>query len=295
MSRSIGPEGPPTSALPQVIVPVFNAFEALDGCLAALERTLPAGATVLLADDASTDPRIAPLLRAFAARSRLAVTVASREQNLGFPANCNAAFAETGAADVVLLNADTVVTAGWLQRLADCAASDPRIATITPWSNNAEICSFPVFCEANPPPEHPDAIAEAAAGLDPDFPELPTAVGFCMYLRRAALDQLGGFDAATFGRGYGEENDFCRRAAAMGWRNVLCTTAYVVHLGGASFAPLGLAPNGDNLARLVARWPDYNERIARFILDDPLRPHRARLDERIGMLARSGPQRDLFG
>ena len=85
------------------------------------------------------------------------------------------------------------------------------------------------------------------------------------------------------------------RAAAMGWRNVLCETAYVVHLGGASFSPLGLAPNGENLARLLARWPDYNERVARFIMADPLRPLRERLSERIEALARSGPQRDLFG
>jgi GT2 family glycosyltransferase len=116
-----------------------------------------------------------------------------------------------------------------------------------------------------------------------------------MYLRRSALRQLGGFDAATFGRGYGEENDFCLRAAAMGWRNVLCETAYVVHLGNASFGPLDMAPNGDNLRRLLARWPDYNERVARFIMADPLRPHRQRLQENLEKLAQSGPQRDLFG
>ncbi|KFN51318.1 glycosyltransferase family 2 protein [Arenimonas composti] len=283
------------SGLPTVVVPVFNGLDALDGCLAALERTLPAGTNVLLADDASSDPRIAPLLAGFAARSRLAVRVVTRARNLGFPGNCNAAFAETGDADLVLLNSDTVVTTGWLQRLAACAAADPRIATVTPWSNNAEICSFPRFCEDNPPPDDPEAIAEAAAGLDAAAVELPTAVGFCMVVRRAALRALGGFDAATFGRGYGEENDFCLRAAAMGWRNVLCPQAYVVHLGGASFGPLGLAPNGDNLARLLARWPDYNERVARFILADPLALLRQRLNERIEHLARSGPQRDLFG
>lgn len=281
--------------LPQVVVPVFNGLEALDGCLGALERTLPPGAAVLLADDASTDPRIAPLLRRFAARSRLAVRVVTRPSNLGFPGNCNAAFAETGDDDVVLLNSDTVVTAGWLRRLAGCAATDPAIATVTPWSNNAEICSFPRFCEDNPPPDDADAVAEAAAGLDAAPVDLPTAVGFCMYVRRAALRQLGGFDADTFGRGYGEENDFCLRAAAMGWRNVLCPQAYVVHRGGASFGPLGLAPNGDNLARLLARWPDYNERVARFILADPLAPLRARLNERIAQQAARGPQRDLFG
>ena len=284
------------SPLPTVVVPVHNALEALDACLASLDRTLPAGSAVLLADDASSDPRIEPLARGWCERSPLAARYVRRERNLGFPANCNAAFDETGDADLVLLNSDTIATPGWLAQIARCAQSDPRIATITPWSNNAEICSFPRFCEDNPAPALPDAVAEAAAGLSPpEYPELPTAVGFCMYLRRAALRQLGGFDAATFGRGYGEENDFCLRAAAMGWRNVLCETAYVVHLGGASFGPLDQGPGGENLARLLARWPDYNERVARFIMADPLRPLRERLLDRIDQLARSGPQRDLFG
>jgi GT2 family glycosyltransferase len=282
------------TALPTVVVPVFNAIEALDACLASLSRTLPEGTRVVVADDASTDPNIEPLARAWCADGRLAACYVKRERNLGFPANCNAAFAETGDDDVVLLNSDTVATTGWLRQMARCAASDARIATITPWSNNAEICSFPRFCENNPMPAFPDTVAEAAAGLAPEYPELPTAMGFCLLIRRAALTALGGFDADTFGRGYGEENDFCRRASAMGWRNVLCDTAYVAHVGHASFGPLGQGPGGANLQRLLVRWPDYHEAIARFIMADPLAPLRAKLAERIERIARSGPQRDLF-
>lgn len=283
------------AALPTVVVPVFNALDALDACLAALERTLPAGSVVLVADDASPDPRVRELAEAWCGRSALAARYLRRERNLGFPGNCNAAFADTGEADVLLLNSDTVPAGDWLARIARCAASDARIASITPWSNNAEICSLPVFCEANPAPADPGAWATAAAGAAPVYPDLPTAVGFCMYLRRAALRQLGGFDADTFGAGYGEENDWCLRASAMGWRHVLCDDAFVVHQGGASFAPLGQVPGGDNLARLLARWPDYNERIARYILADPLRPLRERLLARLDVAARGGPQGDLFG
>lgn len=281
--------------LPTVIVPVFNAREALDACLAALESTLPARARVLVADDASTDPHIGPLARGWCYRSRLDARYVLRAQNLGFPGNCNAALAETGEDDVLLLNSDAIVTPGWLQQIARCAASDARIASITPWSNNAEICSFPVFCENNPLPPFPELLAEAAASIaQPQYPELPTAVGFCMYLRRAAVRQIGAFDAETFGRGYGEENDWCRRAAAMGWRNVLCDSAYVAHAGRASFGPLDQGPGGDNLQRLLARWPDYHEQVARFILDDPLAPLRERLQARLLQLERGGPQRDLF-
>lgn len=280
--------------LPVVVVPVFNALAALDACLDALDRTLPAGTRVHLADDASTDPRVPELLAAWAGRSRLAVRLVRRPRNLGFPANCNAAFAETGDADLVLLNTDTVPAGDWLARLAACAAHDPRIASATPWSNHGEIVSFPHFVMQNPMPEDAEALAAAAARLVPRYPVLPTAVGFCMFLRRAALDAVGGFDDATFGRGYGEENDWCLRAEAHGWRHVLCDDAYVAHLGHASFAATGAAPGGENLRRLNGRWPGYNERVARFILDDPLRGDRARLAEALAMLAAEGPQGDLF-
>jgi GT2 family glycosyltransferase len=203
-----------TSRLPEVIVPIHDGYAALEPCLASLAGALPPGARVQLVDDASTDPRVATALERFATSARLEATVHHQPVNLGFVATVNAAMARA-TGDVVLLNSDTIVTAGWLQRLAACAASDPRIATATPFSNNAEICSFPEFCRANPVPADPDAVARACAASGPaEYPELPTAVGFCMLIRRAALDVVGDFDAATFGRGYGEENDFCLRGRA---------------------------------------------------------------------------------
>jgi GT2 family glycosyltransferase len=268
------------AAWPEVIVPIHDGVAALAGCLASLRRTLPPDSSLQLVDDASPDPRVAELLRAFAAAAPCEIAVHSQAKNLGFVGTVNAAMARAQG-DVVLLNSDTVTTPGWLHRLAACVAAVDRLATATPWSNNAEICSFPQFCRANPVPADADAIAAAAARLLPEYPELPTAVGFCMLIRRAALDAIGDFDAETFGRGYGEENDFCRRAAAHGWRNVLCDDAYVAHVGGQSFAPLGLAPGGENLDRLVARYPRYNAEVADFIARDPLAPRRAALAARM--------------
>ncbi len=282
-------------SFPTIVVPVFNAYEALDICLGSLLKTLPTNARVLLADDASTDPRIPDLLVQFEQRATFDVSIVRRDMNLGFPGNCNAAFRETGASDVLLLNSDTIFTLGCLEKITQCAGMDAKIATITPWSNNAEICSYPKFCENNPLPENLELMAEAAAMISVEqLPELPTAMGFCMWIRRAALGQCGNFDAETFGRGYGEENDFCRRVAAMGWRNVMCVNAYVGHSGSASFGPIGLGPGGDNLQRLLVRWPDYHEQVARFILDDPLRELRGQFSANILDIQNQGPQGDLF-
>lgn len=264
-----------------VVVPIYDAATATAACLAALKRSISADVEVLLADDASPDPAIAPMLDAFAAsRSRTRVTRNAR--NLGFVGTVNRALAET-AGDVLLLNSDTLPTPGFLGRMERCAASDERIGSVTPFSNHAEICSFPAFCGPNPLPDDLDAVAAAFAVEAATAPiDLPTGVGFCMWLRRAAIDAIGDFDSATFGRGYGEENDWCQRAEAHGWRNVLCPSAYVAHVGHASFKQTGERPGGENLRRLVARYPGYNAQVADFIARDPAAPIRTRVAARLG-------------
>ncbi|MEO6171919.1 MAG: glycosyltransferase, partial [Arenimonas sp.] len=178
--------------LPVVVVPVFNAYDALTTCLESLLKTLPRQASVLLADDASTDARIPDLLLQFKEQAPFQVEIVRREKNIGFPSNCNLAFEEAGDHDVLLLNSDTIFTRGCLQRIAECAVSEPAIATITPWSNNAEICSYPKFCEKNPLPDNLELVAAAAALMKVDrAPDLPTAIGFCMWISRAALKQCG--------------------------------------------------------------------------------------------------------
>ena len=202
--------------------------------------------------------------------------------NRGFVATANHGMALAAPNDVVLLNADTVPAGEWLHRLAVCLASDARIASATPFTNNGEIASLPEFCRAAPVPTDPGCWARACreAGA-PVYPDIPTAVGFCMAMRRAAIDDIGDFDAETFGRGYGEENDWCMRALKAGWRHVLCDDAFVAHVGNASFGPLGLAPDEASMQRLLTRHPDYLERIRAFIDADPIRPCRERVLPRL--------------
>jgi GT2 family glycosyltransferase len=276
---------------PWVAVTAFNAPAALDACLAALDRTLPAGHPVRVVDDASTDPAVPRLLEHWHARTRLDARIESLPHRLGPAANANAVFAAAGEADVVLLAADAIVTTGWLDTLQRTAARDPRIATVSPWSNGAGLASWPRPGEPNPPPADPEAIAEAAASLDaPTLVDLPVAAGACLLVRRATLAALGGFDAATLGSVAAD--DFCRRAAAMGWRNVLAEQAFVAR-GDNDGAPAPV-PGRDEMPRLLARWPDYHEQVARFLLDDPLRPLRERLAARLARLQHGGPQRGLF-
>ena len=275
-----------------IVVPVYNAPEDVRRCVDSLLACTSGEFRLLLIDDGSADPAIAEIFDALARRGDPRVELARNDRNLGFTATANRGMTASRA-DVVLLNSDTIVTTGWLDALLRCAASDARIATVTPFSNNAEICSFPRFCEDNSwapgrDPEPTRSALESAAV--PTYPDLPTGVGFCMFVRRAAIDAVGVFDLA-FGAGYGEENDFCLRAARAGWRNVLADDAFVVHTGGRSFAGRKGALSERNLALLAARHPHYAGMVERYIAADPLRALR---EAALSRLALDGPLRGVL-
>ncbi|HET7032461.1 MAG TPA: glycosyltransferase [Casimicrobiaceae bacterium] len=258
-----------------VVVPVYNAVGDLERCVESVLAHTDCAYRLVLIDDASPDPAIAAYFDGLARRALPHVVLLRNRRNRGFPRTANRGML-LSRADVVLLNSDTIVTRGWLAALARCAASSSGIGTVTPFSNNAEICSFPKFCVNNEPGTDDDrerirdALAQCAV---PTYPSLPTGVGFCFYIKRALIDAIGVFDPA-FGPGYGEENDFCLRALGAGYRSVLCDDAYVLHLGGRSFEGQKRDLGARNLALLLDRHPEYAKIVEGYIALDPLRPLR---------------------
>jgi GT2 family glycosyltransferase/glycosyltransferase involved in cell wall biosynthesis len=272
-----------------IVIPVYNAPEDVRVCIESVLRHTDARHTITLIDDASPDPRIAELFTELAARALPQISLLANPANLGFTGTANRGMS-LSRADVVLLNSDTIVSPGWLDAMLRCAESDPTIGTITPFSNNAEILSFPHFCLNNPwagdADPSPVAAALARAAV-PSYPELPTGVGFCFYIRRALINDIGQFDPA-YGAGYGEENDFCLRAAAHGWRNVLADDAFVVHTGGRSFTTQKAALVPKNTATLLSRHPGFSEVVQRYVAADPLRSIRESARTQLGVMRTPG-------
>lgn len=266
---------PQSAAVIDVVVPVYNAAADVARCVASVLRHTGGAYRLVLIDDASTDPAIAALFADLEQRSLPNVMLLRNATNQGFTGTANRGMG-LSLADVVLLNSDTVVTDGWLDALARCATSSARIGTATPFSNNAEICSFPRFCQDNDAPDDAGAEAVRAAlvrAAVPSYPSLPTGVGFCMYIRREVIDAVGVFDP-VFGLGYGEENDFCMRALRAGYHSVLCDDAFVLHLGGRSFEGQKAELGARNLPLLLERHPIYLDMVRDFIARDPIRPLR---------------------
>ena len=265
-----------------IIVPVHNAFDMLVACLRRVAAHTDVAWHMILIDDASTDPRVRPFLRAYADEHGTCVTLLELEQNLGFVGAVNRGFAvaEGHMGHVVLLNSDAMVPADWASRLIAPFDRDPRIASVTPMSNNAEIFSVPFICEAVPLPhgmvDRVEAIAQSLSLPDP-LPTAPTSVGFCMAINARWFSRVPRFDTA-FGRGYGEEVDWCQKIRLAGGRHVGLPTLFVEHRGSQSFGAetkrkAVLRAN----AMIARRYPAYDLEVQGYIANDPLRTARLAL------------------
>ncbi len=263
-----------------VVIPVYRGHAQTMACLDSVLASLPTGARCIVIDDASPDAPLVAALRALAERGR--IVLRRQTENRGFPATANAGIRTAAAGrDVILLNSDTLVPPGWIERLADAAYSAPDIGSATPFSNDATIFSYPREDCANPFPDATRTVAldrlarRANAGRVVD---VPTAHGFCVYLRRDCLTTVGLLREDLFAQGYGEENDFCIRARHLGWRHVAVPGVFVAHAGGASFGDARSQLLARNLAIINRLHPGYDALIAQFRRADALAESRFRID-----------------
>ena len=262
-----------------IVVPVYGSrcltLRTIDSVLSSAVRT---PYELIVVDDASPDPVLRRDLELLAGKGLLTLLV--NERNLGFVGTSNRGFALHGDRDVVLLNSDTQVFGDWLDRLLQVLHSTPRTGTASPMSNAATILSYPVFLRDNHrlPGLNLALLDRLCTRLNYPPVELPTALGFCMAIKRACLDEVGLFDQEKFGRGYGEENDFSLRAKAVGWQHVAAANVFVWHRGGASFGAERAALIEAAQQTLERLHPGYAASVQQFIRMDPLRLAREALD-----------------
>jgi len=253
-----------------IVIPVYDGLDETKQCIeSVLASDIGDRAHVIVVNDCSPNAQLVDWMHEQSDLGR--IELYENERNLGFVATVNKGMRLHSDRDVILLNSDTLVANDWVERLA-AHASKERVSSVTPFSNNATICSFPNFCDENellaPVGEIDAAFALVHAGK---ACEIPTAVGFCMYITRACIHHIGLFDEETFGRGYGEENDFCMRAVQNGWHHLIAADVFVAHVGGVSFS-------GEKAERVEAAqkildrlYPDYHRSVQAFVATDPLR------------------------
>lgn len=251
-----------------LVVPVHNGLTYVKDCLESILSHTEQGTYRLHVIDDCSDSATANYLRELAGQYQH-VHLHRNNANLGFVRSCNLGMQMGTAPYVVLINSDVIVPPGWLSRMVRCAESDPRIASVNPFTNHASNINIPLAPGANF-----YAMDEVLKQHSPrTYPDVVTGVGFCMLLRRAALEQVGLFDE-VFGHGYCEESDLCMRLTTNGWRTVIADDVYVYHKGRASFSDRGERYRR-NRAIFDERWKaEYLRQFKAFQEADPLGPAR---------------------
>jgi GT2 family glycosyltransferase/glycosyltransferase involved in cell wall biosynthesis len=275
-------KGRQNAVTPLIVIPVYSGRENTLACLhSVLIAHNEAPARLLVIDDRSPEQQLTHDLQHLASKDCFDLIYHS--DNRGFVSTVNEGILASRG-DVVLLNADTVVCDHWLDHLHAAAQARPDLASVSPLSNNATILSYPHTNAANPLPLD-SSLAKLCAFLEERLEadaliEIPTSVGFCMYMRRQAIEDIGIFDEAAFGLGYGEECDWAMRARNHGYRHYATTRSFVYHVGSVSFGERAIRQQTDAAEILRHRHPRYWQLVADHISANPLSKVRRYLDGR---------------
>jgi GT2 family glycosyltransferase/glycosyltransferase involved in cell wall biosynthesis len=237
----IRPPARPHPVPVDIVVCVHNALNDVQSCFQSVFTHTNQPYSLILVDDGSTEETRDYL---FDFAKHYGAVLIRNEEARGYTLAANQGLRQSTAAYVVLLNSDTIVTEGWLDRMVACAESDPRIGVVGPLSNTASWQSIPeIEAEGdwalNVLPEGV-TIEQMGALVDRYsarlYPKMPLLNGFCLLIKRSLIDEIGYFDEKNFGVGYGEEDDYVLRARQFGWEAALADDVYIYHAQSRSYS-----------------------------------------------------------
>jgi len=264
-----------------IVLPVYRGIEETLTCIrSVLFAKGETPARLLVINDNSPDAELSIALEKLSAKKLFDLIV--HKDNRGFVSSVNEGMLNARG-DVILLNSDTVVPNYWIDNIMFSAGKMDDVGSISPLANNATILSYPFINRANTLPEDAD-LELICSYLDEyrkkfDLIDVPTTVGFCMYIPKRAIEDVGIFDEAAFGMGYGEESDWAMRALAKGYRHYVSPSTFVFHHGSVSFSDAARQREAEAGEVIRRRYPHYWPLVASHIHADPLRFARRYLDE----------------
>ena len=255
-----------------IIIPVYNGYEYLEALFDSLEKHTTSAHRLIVVNDASPDEKVKPYLEQRLKAHDTALFI-DNQTNKGFVKSVNEAYGHANN-HFVILNTDTELPAFWLERLMYPIINMENVASTTPFTNSGQIASFPNFVEDNSIFEGltVEKLDRAFRSINPTnfYEEVPTGVGFCMGVNYNLAKTIGFFDEEAFGKGYGEENDWCQRAIKHNYRNLMVPNLFVYHKHGGSFSSADkLKLMQQNALKLLNRYPNYDRDVSEYVKADP--------------------------
>src|SRR3989344_3962469 len=264
-----------------IVVPVYADWDSLKECIESLKQYVHRRHRLLLINYCGPEVDILEEKIKKIIKDRPNFKYYRNPENLGFVKTCNRAVTELDKTsnNILLLNSDTKVTKDFLEEMLNVLSMDNKIGAVSPRSNNATIATVPLSEAAQKgidPRKSYEIFMKLRKRL-PRYNEIPTALGFCMLIRRTVINKFGLFDN-IFGKGYGEENDFSMRIKKGGYISVLSNRSYVFHLEARSFTmKTKLELIKKNRAIIDKRYPNYGQLVRDYISEALLREEGNRL------------------
>jgi GT2 family glycosyltransferase len=192
------------------------------------------------------------------------VRVISNPENRFFAGGNNQGMRVARGEYIVLLNADTLVTPGWLEGLIACARRDSRVGLVGPYTNQAaglQVVWPPVYAGKDDLPAWSRAWARDHAGRTRLVPWL---IGVCLLIPRAVIEKIGFLDE-RFGPGGFEDYDYCLRVRLAGYEAAIAEDVYIHHFGGKGYVNMRYEDlRGGNRRIYWEKWNQWSrDRLAR--------------------------------
>lgn len=212
-----------------IVLLTYNNLAYNQDCIGSIRRyTAPGTYELIVVDNASADGTREWL------SEQPDLTLRLNDENAGFPAGCNMGIALAGKdSDILLLNNDTVVTENWLDNLRACLYSAPDIGAAGAVSrHNENLQGLDLAYDTLEQMQERAALNNRSDNRR--WEEKAFLIGFCLLIRREALEKAGPLDEA-YSPGYVEDNDYCLRILFAGYRLMLCHDCFVHHYLGSEF------------------------------------------------------------
>lgn len=226
-----------------IIICVHNAFDDIKRCIDSILNYTSEPYHIIIVDDGSLEDT-REYLKMICEQYQEKTTLLRNEKGHGYAIAANIGLRQSKADYKVLLNSDTIVTRGWLDRMLDCIESDEEIGIVGPLSNTASWQSVPIleaggdWCHNQLPANV--TISEMGQWIEVYsgniYPQVPLINGFCMMISKVVIDKIGIFDEENFGKGFGEEDDFNLRAQKAGFKLAVADNVYIYHAQSKSYS-----------------------------------------------------------
>ncbi len=270
-----------------IAIPVYSDWPSLKICIESAIKYIDSRNKVLVVNDSGPEADLLEKNINELIAGHKNFEYYRNSQNLGFVGTCNRVVEELDKTnnDLLILTSDTEATTEFLKEISAILDSDKKIGAVSPRSNNATLATVPLWSahQKGIGAKESYSIYQKIKDKLPEKYIAPTAHGFCMLIRRSLISEYGLFDKA-FGKGYGEEVDFCQRIRKHGYLCAIANRAYVYHSEARSFTLERKAQILEQSNKIIwQRYPNYRQEVREYM--DKIISSERKIEEAVGIKA----------